>query len=528
MHRFDYEKAQHRTLPAVLREQATHNGDGTFLIEDEIRLSFAEVYQKSLSLARAFSEMGVKAGDRIGLLLHNCHEMVLVALAANLIRAVWVPINTDYRGEWLNQSIKRSRCQLLVTEGSLGAHVDAALAPEIILTIKADDAEFTALLSQPAFHPEIERMPEGDTASIVWTSGTTGRSKGVMVSHNNWLRPICRGTSNFFLSRADDIIMNVLPMHHAGAWNTSVLRALVEGIPVILEKQFSVRHYWSRVNHYGATQSFTLGAMHIFLWNAPAQESDSQNTLRTLQAIPMPQDLVAPFEARFNLKLLGSGYGQSECMMVTTTVNAKKPVPNNSIGFPAQDIQFGLFDDADQEVEAGEVGEMRVKPLEPHIVCNGYFDDAKATAAAWQDGWFCTGDLGYTDSSGACFFSDRKKDAVRFAGRNISTLEVESVVRQHEAVADVAAYGITSKELSSEDELKIDILLKPDSKPSFEGLAAFINANAPYYFVPRYMDFVEQLPYTPTGKVQKYLLREQGVTPGTWDLKASSYQVSRG
>lgn len=527
MHIFDYEQAKHKTLPAVLREQADLNGDCTFLIEDKLNLSFAEAYRKSLSLARAFSEMGIKANERIGLFLHNCHEMVLVALAANLMRAIWVPINTDYRGSWLSQSIKRSRCKLLITEQSLSVHLADEDAPDLTLVIKDSHSELEPLFSSPAFEPEIERMHFGDTASIVWTSGTTGRSKGVMLSHNNWLRPICRGTSKFFQSQPDDIIMNVLPMHHAGAWNTSVFRSLLEGIPVVLEKQFSVQNYWANVNHYGATQSFTLGAMHIFLWNVDEEKTDNKNSLRVLQAIPMPKELIVPFEKRFGLKLLGSGYGQSECMMITTTVGAQKPVPDNSIGYQTSDIKLGLFDENNQEVNTGEVGEMRVKPLEPHIVCNGYFDDAKATAAAWQDGWFCTGDLGYQDDSFAYFFSDRKKDAVRFAGRNISTLEVEHVVRQHEAVADVAAYGIESKELASEDELKIDIVIKTGASLRFEEMAAFINTNAPYYFVPRYMDFVNELPYTPTRKVQKYLLREWGVTTDTWDLKDSGYKVIR-
>ena len=129
--------------------------------------------------------------------------------------------------------------------------------------------------------------------------------------------------------------------------------------------------------------------------------------------------------------------------------------------------------------------------------------------------------------SGAYFYKDRKKDAVRFGGRNISTLEVESVVRQHPDVKDVAAFGIPSKEVESEDELKINIILAAGSTATHEDIAAFINRNGPYYFVPRYMEFVTELPYTPNQKVQKFQLRDQGVSEATWDLKNSDYQISK-
>jgi len=214
-------------------------------------------------------------------------------------------------------------------------------------------------------------------------------------------------------------------------------------------------------------------------------------------------------------------------MLITTEAGATQDIPDNSVGFARSDTEVKIFDDQDQELPIGSVGEIRVKPLESHIICNGYLDDPVATEAAWRGEWYCTGDLGYQDENGAFFFSDRKKDSVRFAGRNISTMEVESVVRQHPAITDVAAFGITSQEIETEDELKIDLVLKPDQELSYEELAKFINDNAPYYFVPRDMEFVAELPYTPTNKVQKYLLRERGLSKPTWDLKNSTYQVKR-
>jgi len=316
-------------------------------------------------------------------------------------------------------------------------------------------------------------------------------------------------------------------LFHAAAWNTCILRALVEGIPVVIESGFSVKNFWQRVKKFKATQTFTLGAMHLFLWGAPESEDDANNTLRKIQAVPMPADLREPFEKRFGLKLTASGFGQSECMMIVSEVSLPGPHPPNSMGKYQSDAEVRLFDDQDQEVPVGEVGEMRIFEHQPHIICNGYFDDPEATAAAWRGDWFCTGDLARVDEQGYFYFVDRKKDAVRFAGRNISTLQVEAVVRGHPAIADVAAYGIPLAELAAEDELKVDVVLKPDASCSFEELAQFINDNAPYYFVPRYMNVLESLPYTPTNKVQKYQLREAGTNAQTWDRNAAGFKLQR-
>jgi len=225
---------------------------------------------------------------------------------------------------------------------------------------------------------------------------------------------------------------------------------------------------------------------------------------------------------------LRGGLGQSEIQCVMTQAEARPNVPVYALGHPPDDIEVRLCDDDGKEVPVGEPGEICVKPLEPFVMFNGYFENPEATAAAYRGEWYLTGDMARQDpETGAYFFVDRKKDALRFAGRNISTMEVESVVRRHPAVQDVAAFGIQSKEVESEHELKLNVILKPGSEATPEALCGFINENAPYYFVPRYLEFVDALPYTPTNKVQKYQLREAGVTAATWDLKQSDYEVKR-
>ncbi|MCB1845196.1 MAG: AMP-binding protein, partial [Halioglobus sp.] len=227
-------------------------------------------------------------------------------------------------------------------------------------------------------------------------------------------------------------------------------------------------------------------------------------------------------------KLVRSGLGQSECLLSLNHEHCDVEAPVYALGFPPPDADVRLFDDDGNEVPDGEAGEICVRPLAPCILFNGYFDNPEATAEAFRGEWFLTGDMARKDpETGAFFFVDRKKDAVRFAGRNISTVEVESVVMRHPDVAQAAAFGIPSEALDSEDELKINLVLKSGASPSHEDIARFINDNAPYYFVPRYMEFVEALPYTPTNKVQKYLLRQAGVSENTWDLTTSTFKPTR-
>jgi crotonobetaine/carnitine-CoA ligase len=242
----------------------------------------------------------------------------------------------------------------------------------------------------------------------------------------------------------------------------------------------------------------------------------------------MPPNLWEAFEKRFNVRLIASGMGQSECLLTLNQMHSDVELPSYALGFAPPDADVRLFDDDGNEVPDGIPGEICVRPLAPHILFNGYFDDPEATAAAYRGEWFLTGDMARKDpATGALFFVDRKKDAVRFAGRNISTMEVESVLLRHPQVKEVAAFGIPNPELESEDELMLAIVPNEGATVSPEAICKFLNDNAPHYFVPRYMDFVDALPYTPTNKVQKFKLRDQGVSDNTWDLKKSDYVVQK-
>jgi crotonobetaine/carnitine-CoA ligase len=309
----------------------------------------------------------------------------------------------------------------------------------------------------------------------------------------------------------------------------TIFRALFEGIGCASDPTFSASNFWDRTRYYNATQTFTLGAMHIYLWKLPEQPDDADNPVRSAGMTPMPDDIITPFARRFGIERLAQGFGQSEIGNVISREPTILPSPKPGIlGLVTPNVDLRLIDDDGNDVAVGEAGEFAIKPKKPHIMFEGYFENPEATKAAFTaDGWYRMGDLGRQDADGDYYFVDRKKDAVRLAGRNISTMEVEQAIRAHPAVDEVAVFGIKSDELDAEDELAANVILKHGESLSHEELARFVNETAPYYFVPRYIEFVDSLPYTPTNKVQKYVLRERGKTAATWDRKAASFELVR-
>lgn len=539
MNKLDLSRPADRVFSSILKCQAEQTGSTPFLVNDDASITFAAAEDITNRLATGLEKLGIGRGDCVAMYMGNRPEMVLMALAVNKLGAIWTPICSDYKGAWLSDTLQRCDSKLLVTDSEylprLTQDCGDLLECTPLVLLELGDPKSTSAAATYAQLAQNEprantggEHSEGDICAILWTSGTTGRSKGVMQCYKNWLRAITRGASLQFNSREGDIIYCMMPLYNSGAWITSVLRALVEGLPVVIEQKFSVSHFWERIEKFQATQTFLLGAMGVFLLNAPERKNDRDTSLRIAQIVPFPPHLWATFSQRFNCELLRTGLGQSECMLVFTQVEDREDVPVYALGFPARDTEIALLDDNGNPVEDGQTGEIAIRELEENVLFKGYFNDPEATAKAYHGDWYLTGDMAQRDpQSGAYFYKDRKKDAVRFGGRNISTLEVESVVRQHPDVKDVAAFGIPSKEVESEDELKINIILAAGSTASHEQIAAFINRNAPYYFVPRYMEFVTELPYTPNQKVQKFQLRDQGVCEATWDLKNSAYQVHK-
>ncbi len=526
-----------RTLGRILMLQAQAIPDAPCYLVDDRCYTYGEVNRTVNRYAAGLKNLGVQKDDRVIIFMRSCVEFIMMAFAANKLGAVWVPINGDYKGEWLREAIEESKGKVLVTDTDkyprLADAVDSKSYQSLVVKVNAggslpagavDIASFEQLSDAEPYAVDISY---GDTCAILWTSGTTGKSKGVMQPHNVWINA-AESAREYFAAKAGDVIYNCMPLYNTGAWITSVFRALIVGLPVALDEHFSASNFWDRIKHYGATETTTLGAMHMFLWNAPETPDDAKTTLRYANVIPLPPHMTKPFMQRFGIERIQKGFGQSEAALILRCLeDGEKQWKPNCLGSVATGVEVSIRDDAGNECPAGTPGEFCLHPLRPFAIFNGYFENPNATNNAYFGEWYRTGDLGVRDADGDYFFVDRKSDYIRDKGRNISSLQVEHAVMQHPAVQAVACFGIPSEHIESEAELKIDVVLKPDASVSAEELARYINDNAPYFFVPRYIEFVSELPMTPTNKVQKYKLREKGLSGAVWDRTKTDFKVSK-
>ncbi len=532
------EDRSERVLGRILLRHAEKNPDQTYIMAGEEQYSYGRVNELANSYAAGLSGLGIGRGDTVAVFMESCPEFVFTAFGANKLGGIWVPTNIDYKGEWLRQALEDSLARVLVTDAALLPRIadlgkglpfekivvrGPSGGPDLGIPL-VDIHEFADL---PSTEPDQSEISYGDTACVLWTSGTTGRAKGVMQSHNAWIRAALSGARNSCVQE-DDVLYCCLPMYNSAAWVTAVYRALVAGIPMGLDPKFSATKFWDRCRYYQATMIFTLGAMHMFLWQAPERPDDADNPVRAASMVPIPDDLIEPMKKRFGIETIDQGYGQSESLaMFARLADGSRTYKSGALGDPAPGIEIKLLDDEDIEVPVGDVGEFCIRPTEPHAIFNGYFQNPEATLQAFRNLWYHTGDLGRCDEEGNFFFVDRKADFIRYGGRNISSFAVEAAVGAHPAVMQCAAHGVTSAELEAEAELKVVVVLHQGKQASPEEIARFVNDNAPYFFVPRYIEFMDELPQTPTGRVQKYLLRERGVTPDTWDKKAAGFVVER-
>jgi crotonobetaine/carnitine-CoA ligase len=538
MNYLDLSNTKDRNLGRILQMQADAVGDNVYLLNDDKRLTFSETDRLVNSVARGLADLGVGRGDRVAFYANSSIDIILLTLAVSRLGAVWIPINGEYKGEWLKSTLIDSKPKVIVSDTRMLPRLlevlDDVPHDHLVLRDLGDNPvlpgahKFDFLRSFPDAPHDMSFIDYGDVSAVLWTSGTTGKSKGVMQSHNVWVHTAERNAVRY-ATVPGDITYNVLPLYNSASWMMTIFRALFEGIGCANDPTFSASEFWNRIRFYNATQTFSLGAMHIYLWKQPPRPDDRDNPLRNAGMSPMPDDLIEPFCERFGINQIAQGFGQSEIGNVISRepTNKRSPKPR-ILGNVAGNIELRLLDDDGNDVAVGEVGEFTVKPKKPHIMFEGYFENPEATAAAFtDDGWYRMGDLGRQDADGDYVFVDRKKDAVRYAGRNISTMEVEQAIRAHPAVNECAVFGIKSEELDVESELAANVILNEGQELTAEALARFVNDSAPYYFVPRYIEFVDSLPYTPTNKVQKFLLRERGTTAETWDRKAAGFELTR-
>ncbi|WP_238017599.1 AMP-binding protein [Dactylosporangium sp. AC04546] len=540
MHIVDLSRLTDRVVGRVLSAQAEHAPDATWLMSDDRVVTFGEARQLVSRIAASLSGFGVGRGDVIAMHMDPSIELVLTGIGASELGAMFAPMSTDYHGEFLSRNIAASTARVLITDAHLAERYaevdDMSQVQHLVVTGTTDldalrrpgltvHAWDELLSSEPIGLPSVAKYD--DVLMMWWSSGTTGAPKGIMQTHAGLMR-----SAHYWIAdrdiRDDEVWYSCLPMYLGGAYTTALWPSLVSGTAIGIDPRLSVSKFWDRVRHYQATQIFTLGAMHMFLMQADECPDDRDNPVRCAVPVPMPWSDVPRFKERFGIPDVQQAYGQSEVpCRIFAAPDDGTAWRANAIGRPVPWLEVRLVDDNDEDVPVGEVGEIVVRPKEPFMLFAGYFNAPDVTAQTWRNLWHHTGDLARCDEEGQYFFADRKKDYIRYKGRNISMVEVEAVVAKHPDVADVAAFGRQSAELESEAELALAVVPRAGVSLAPDDLACFINDNAPYYFVPRYIEIVSELPRNAQYKTDKVALRSRPLAPDVWDRDLVGFEVKR-
>lgn len=516
------------SIAALLAAQAAHRGSEIFLRTRDTQLGFAELQQSVLRLAAGLSAIGVRRGSRVALMLPNCIEFVQIVFAVAHLGAVLVPLNTAYRGRILGHVLEKSAPMMLIVDETLlnqviGQYEGLASLAGIVVRRRSAGSPFP-ILSLPGF--DLSALPEGgavdadpavpgpdDLQAILFTSGTTGLSKGVMVPN-----ALSIESARTFLSlvahEEGETIYCPLPLFHASGLWEGLIAPLMAGSPVALVERFSVSRFWSDVRAFDARIAMGVFSMVPILLNQTPGADDRDHPLRAYYTGKSSHD--AEFTRRFGVRCV-ENYASTEAGIPIASRYGEW-VPG-SCGRPCLHTHEVMIVDAwDREVPHGSVGEIVVRPRRPFTVTPGYYRDADATARCFRNLWFHTGDLAWRDPEGNHFIVDRIKDSIRRRGENISAFEVEQGVNSHPDVLESAAIAVPSE--FEEDEVMVVVVARPGREIDPADLVRHCAVNLPEFMVPRYVEAVDELPRNSVGKVAKQELRERGergITPSTWE-----------
>lgn len=528
-----------RTLPSMLQRGAERFGDRPLVTLGGTSWSHREAAAVAARRAAALRAVGVARGERVALMCGNRGELLETFVGCGWLGAVSVPINTASMGPQIEYFLADSGARLLVIEAAFIERLVTAdlsrTALQLIWVVGVDEAVQGAAtlggvpcVTWPVSREVVEpaAVQPGDPLAILYTSGTTGPAKGVICPHAqyhwwgiNTARVLGVGES--------DVLCSTLPLFHINALNTFAQAALT-GSKVVFEVRFSASRFWATMQAAEATVVYLLGAMVPILLAQPAGDGERTHRVRAGLGPGVPAAASEAFEARTGIRLL-EGYGSTETNFVIAANARGEPARRGVMGWLMPGFEARVVDEHDIELPAGEAGELLLRADEPFAFASGYFGMPDKTVEAWRNLWFHTGDRVVRDADGAFRFVDRIKDAIRRRGENISSFEVEQVLQSHAAVASVAVYPVRSE--LAEDEVMAAIVLHSGQRVESAALAQFCESRLPYFAIPRYIELMDELPRTENGKVQKYKLRERGVTAATWERPASAAparDISRG
>jgi len=513
-------------VSSLLAERAERFADEVAVSSGDGALTYADLVERASRVAGALAALGAGPGDRIATMLPTGNDYLAAWHAVVWLGAIEVPINVEYRGSFLEHILRDSGASVLVVHARWLDRLRTVELTDVrhLVVVGEEQGEAPESVTTHAFadflgHDPVPRRASGelDLTYIMYTSGTTGRSKGAV--HNNrssihYIMPFVEGLD----LGDDDVCYSMFPLFHQMGRSACTTSALWAGNRVELRAGFSASGFWDDVGACGATWMGYFGAVILFLWQNPPSPRDREHRLTRAFGSSAAPELMIPWEERFGVTLW-EVYGSTE-IGLGSGLGPGFPRKLGTMGLPCRQVEVAIVDENDNPLPAGQVGEAVWRPREPFAIFQGYWNLAQATLDVSRNLWFHSGDAGLLDEEGYFVFKDRLKDTIRRRGENISSFEVEVAVRAQPGVVEAAAYAVSADGLATEEEVMIAVVPSPDGAPEPEALFRALCLEMPRHAVPRYLRFLDELPKTPTQRVQKFKLRADGVTPDALDREA--------
>lgn len=512
------------SVEQLIRQRFAEAPDDVWLKFNDEQYTWRDVISWSQRVANGLLHRGVKPGDSVGLMGNNKPAFLWTYFGVLLIGANAVPLNRWQRGPALEHMLKDSGATALVFDDDLrDVLIEVRRAcPALRNLITFDgtpgegiEASFADLAAGADREPDVVVSKPSGAVGIMYTSGTTGPPKGIVAtSYEDFLGPLLEASG----VRPGETMYACLPLFHGNALLVSAVGSIRLKAKLALAERFSASRFWEDCRKHGAVEVNTLGGIVAILMKQPPRPDDADNPVRTVLSVGCPASAWEEFETRFGVKVI-EWYGMSDSPGNLINIEGKV----GSIGKPAGNAEFKVFDDQDRELPPGKLGQLVFR--HPAGQVTHYHNMPDATAEAYRGGWFHSGDLAEMDADGFFYFRGRMKEAIRRRGENVSAWEVESVVDQHPKVLESAAFGVPSE--MGEEEVMIAVVPQPGMKPDAREILEFCQGRVAYFAMPRFVEIVESLPKTATQKIQKNLLKARGRTPQTWDREAANFAVRR-
>jgi len=503
-----FKTGEQNVIGLQLQKRAKQNKNKPFIHFEGDTATYSEVNERSNRVANGLSALGVKKKENVAIYMDNCLEFIYTWFALAKLGAVEVPINTAHKGNMLEYFINYSDARIIVVSANLVLNL-----AEVIEKLKylkkiivfgafsdkkigrCDVIHFADLLKKPDIEPRAE-VRYKDLMAILFTSGTTGPSKGVMLTHNQACFVATRIQEALYPDKTSrDLAKEVLyvwaPLSHVSSQFSGVVNCLMMNATMVLTRDFSATDFWPDIEKYQCTVSGVFEAVMNILSFAPPTSKDANNTIRALTTSHVPVEIHKPFEKRFGLKLINI-FGATEAD--ATVIATYNDIKVGSFGKPRGYFEAKIVDIEDRELPAGKVGELILRPRQPHIMFEGYYKMPEKTLEVFQNLWWHTGDLAYKDEDGYFLFVGREKDMIRRGGENISAMEVERVLMAYPGIRECAAVATPSTTFG--EEVKAVVVTEGNKKIELADLVRFCDDKLAHFMVPRFYEFTMAIPRT--------------------------------